>query len=129
MRRPVRHYPASKTPGWLAVVVLLALSGTTAGAQDKPASAPSSDLDASHHDIDNMAVPPAPSGEEWWRDLIKRFPECRALTDDCQSCANQNGTLTCSNPGIACQRKEWHCIDAAKSEPTTSEPQDKPSSK
>jgi hypothetical protein len=67
------------------------------------------DLSSSHRDIDAAKIERAPPGQEWWREMVQRFPACAVLTDGCQSCVNAGDTITCSNPGIACLRGEWRC--------------------
>ncbi len=35
---------------------------------------------------------------------------CYIITSDCVTCAiASDGSLACSNPGIACEPSEWHC--------------------
>ena len=102
----------------LATAVALALMTVGAVAADAPPPASQSDdLSSSHGDIDRTKVDRAEPGKEWWRDVVAHFPNCTTLTDGCQSCVPNGDRLTCSNPGIACTRREWHCSAETKPEP------------
>lgn len=118
---------ATRRPGWRAVLALaVAVTVQTAFAEDgaRSSDAPDrqsqqDDLVGSHKDIERNKPTAAP-GQEWWRDVVARFPNCRAASDDCQTCAKDGAALTCSTPAIACVRGEWHCT--REGEPAAVEP-------
>jgi hypothetical protein len=91
----------------LALVLALGLAFTAfAAAADQPQH---DELPDASRDLDTLQPKAADPGEEWWRDVIHRFPTCSSLTDGCQACARNGETLTCSTPAIACVRGEWRC--------------------
>jgi hypothetical protein len=104
---------------WFAIIAaaILVTSGSAVAADNPPASPPTDDLSSSHSDVDRTKIERAEPGKEWWRDVVARFPNCSSLTDGCQSCVPHADSLTCSNPGIACTRTEWHCSAEIKPEP------------
>jgi hypothetical protein len=52
---------------------------------------------------------PDPTGESWWREMVRRTPECRIFSDGCRVCTREGEGFACSNIAIACQPKEWGC--------------------
>lgn len=37
--------------------------------------------------------------------------DCKFRTHNCETCAEENGKVTCSSVGIACEPTEWRCLD------------------
>lgn len=58
------------------------------------------------------AVDPSPGGQV----MVQRAPgtageECKFRTHNCEACAIDEGKVTCSSVGIACEPTEWRCLD------------------
>ncbi len=106
------------------LALLLAIGGLIAGAQ-------AADLDTAPA-VPDRTVAPAPAaekpgegerdalplplpqaetpaqGESWWQAIVRAAPQCRAFSDGCRTC---NPGYVCSGLPIACQPKEFTCID------------------
>jgi hypothetical protein len=51
----------------------------------------------------------APSKEEsWWQKVVREAPNCKTFSDGCRTC---NSNYACSGLPIACQPKEFTCVD------------------
>lgn len=37
--------------------------------------------------------------------------DCKFRTHNCEACTEENGKVTCSSIGIACEPTEWRCLD------------------
>ena len=53
----------------------------------------------------------AANAEETLLGMIRAHPECRQFDDGCSICRVENGSASCSTPGIACIQKGWACAD------------------
>jgi hypothetical protein len=61
--------------------------------------------------VDTLSLPPAgaPSqGESWWQQIVRNAPHCKAFSDGCRRC---DVGFHCSSLPIACQPKEFTCVD------------------
>ena len=71
---------------------------------DKPAAAEPAAADTLH--------PPqadAPTKEEsWWQKIVRAAPNCKSFSDGCRTCSP---SYACSGLPIACQPKEFICVD------------------
>jgi hypothetical protein len=60
---------------------------------------------------DTLTLPqagtPAP-GESWWQQIVRNAPNCKAFSDGCRRC---DVSFRCSGLPIACQPKEFTCIE------------------
>ena len=75
----------------------------------KPGAAPSPD-DKRLNDLQPPAMPAPTDRESWWQKVVRHAPNCRTFSDGCRTC---DATFTCSSLPIACQPKEFVCIDPA----------------
>jgi hypothetical protein len=99
-----------------AAMILVLASGAVAAAADleTPPGPPRSQEDS----LDGLTGPgpehaPPATDDSWWRKLRREQPDCRSFSDGCRTC---DADFKCSNLPIACQPKEWTCLDP-KSEP------------
>jgi hypothetical protein len=61
--------------------------------------------------VDILPLPQAgaPSqGESWWQQIVRNAPNCKAFFDGCRRC---DVSYNCSGLPIACQPKEFTCVD------------------
>jgi len=105
-----------------AMMILMLASGVVAAADLEPL--PKAPPAAQDNRLDGLTGPgpehaPPPADDSWWRKLRREQPECRSFSDGCRTCS---ADFTCSNLPIACQPKEWTCIDPkSDSKPDTSQ--------
>ena len=60
---------------------------------------------------DTLTLPQAgapPQGESWWQQIVREAPTCKTFSDGCRTC---NSSYSCSGLPIACQPKEFTCVD------------------
>jgi hypothetical protein len=61
--------------------------------------------------VDTLQLPQAgaPSqGESWWQQIVRNAPNCKTFSDGCRRC---DVSFRCSGLPIACQPKEFTCIE------------------
>jgi hypothetical protein len=61
--------------------------------------------------VDTLPLPQAgaPSqGESWWQQIVRNAPNCKAFSDGCRRC---DVSYHCSGLPIACQPKEFTCVE------------------
>ena len=93
-------------------MILILMSGVFAAAADLE-MLPKAPPPAQDHRLDELTVPgpehaPSPADDSWWQKLRREQPECSSFSDGCRTCS---ADFKCSNLPIACQPKEWTCID------------------
>lgn len=63
-------------------------------------------------DLDKLTPPQdavEPTGESWWKEMVRKAPSCTAFTDGCRVCTKTESGFACSNLPIACQPQDWTC--------------------
>ena len=61
--------------------------------------------------VDTLHPPQAeaPSKDEsWWQKVVREAPNCKSFSDGCRTCSP---SYACSGLPIACQPKEFTCVD------------------
>jgi hypothetical protein len=61
--------------------------------------------------VDTLQPPQAgapPQGESWWQQIVRNAPNCKIFSDGCRRC---DVSFRCSGLPIACQPKEFTCIE------------------
>jgi hypothetical protein len=87
-------------------LIAVAIGAAAPLAQAQPAPPPEeSALDT----LKPTDASPDPTGESWWREMVRRMPDCRTFSDGCRVCTRDGGGFACSNIAIACQPQEWAC--------------------
>lgn len=46
--------------------------------------------------------------ESWWQKIVRAAPNCKSFSDGCRTCSS---SYACSGLPIACQPKEFTCVD------------------
>lgn len=72
--------------------------------KDAPPAAEQKPADTLHPP---QAEAPA-AGESWWQKIVREAPNCKSFSDGCRTC---NPSYACSGLPIACQPKEFTCVD------------------
>ncbi len=77
-----------------------------------PAIPPKPDQAAPEPKPEDMLHPPQadapPGGDSWWQKIVREAPNCRSFSDGCRTCSPG---YVCSGLPIACQPKEFTCVD------------------
>lgn len=61
--------------------------------------------------VDTLPLPQAgapPQGKSWWQQIVRNAPNCKVFSDGCRRC---DVSYQCSGLPIACQPKEFTCVD------------------
>ncbi len=77
-----------------------------------PAAPPKEEQPATGQKPADILHPPqagaAPKDDSWWQKVVRDAPNCKTFSDGCRTC---NPGYVCSGLPIACQPKEFTCID------------------
>lgn len=79
--------------------------------QTQPPTAPQKQEQAAPEPPDSLEPPlagPPPGEDSWWQKVVREAPTCKSFSDGCRTCSP---SYTCSGLPIACQPKEFTCVD------------------
>ncbi|MET0443287.1 MAG: hypothetical protein ABW151_01805 [Pseudorhodoplanes sp.] len=101
--KPDREHRAAP-PAPQPPVPLQTTQPPSAPQKERPPAAEQTPADTLHPPQDG----PPSKDDSWWQKVVREAPNCKTFSDGCRTC---NPNFACSGLPIACQPKEFTCVD------------------